>query len=110
MANGGIDKIYFHEAESTINIGEEWWVSLGASTINIVVTGTATSFEMNFEGKLDETWSKVMGVRLDNLSLSDKADTKEKIYQVDLTGIEKFRCNLTSVTGGNVTVYGFAVD
>jgi hypothetical protein len=109
MSNIKMAEVYFHIKESQPSVGESNWDCSSSSAINIVATGTATAFEIDFEGKVGDVWSKTTGVRLDNLAILNKMDTKEVAYQVDLTAFKNFRANLVSVTGGDITIYGYAV-
>lgn len=109
MSNEKMAEVYFHIKTNQIGVGESHWDSSGVSAINIVATGSATSFEVIFEGKVGDTWSPVIGVRLDNLAICGKMDSKEVIYQIELTALKRFRCRLSSISGGEITVYGYAV-
>lgn len=109
MSNEKMAEVYFHIKTTQVSTGESNWDCSNVSVINIVVTGTATAFQIDFEGKVGDTWGKTTGIRLDNLATLNSMNTKEIIYQVDLTAFKNFRTNLVSVNGGEITVYGYAV-
>jgi hypothetical protein len=110
MSNGGIEKLYFHQDVTAIGVGKEWTNSYRASTINLVARGSATTFQVKLEGLVCGTWCPVQAVVLETFDISNIIDKKSTIYQVDLSGLEGFRCNLTSVSGGDFTIQGFAVN
>lgn len=110
MSNIKMAEVYFHIKTSQIGVGESNWDCSNSSAINIVATGTATTLEVDFEGKVGDVWTKTTGVRLDNLETSNKIDEKDVAYQIDLTGFKYFRANLVNITGGDITVYGYAVQ
>lgn len=105
-----IAEVYFHIKATQAGIGEDKWDSTEATTINLIATGTATSFKVNLEGKIGETWSPITSVRLDNLSICETIGVKEITHQADLIGFRGFRCNLTDIVDGDITIYGYAVN
>jgi hypothetical protein len=110
MANGGMEKLYFHDNVTTIGVGREWTNGYRASTINLVASGSCSSFQIKLEGLNCGTWCPIQAIALETYDISNIIDKKDTIYQADLNGLEGFRCNLISVSGGGITIQGFAVN
>lgn len=75
------------------------------------VTGTCTSVKILCEGMVNSsanTWKTVAVINTDDYTVSnaDTGITAKGIYNVDIAGFSKFRVRVTSISGGNVTVFG----
>jgi hypothetical protein len=82
-------------------------VTIGSGkTLTVEIHGTATAASVTFQGTLSSgTASLIMGSRKADLEIGTSGGLNE-IWTFDVTGLETFVANLTSVTGGNVTVKG----
>ena len=100
------DKLFLSEETSTVisafmgnpNFGE---------LLTLEITGTATSFELKVEGVVNPsttTWEELAYISSDNLV--GTTISKNGIYEVVVQSLSKIRVNLSSITGGNVSVYG----
>jgi len=82
----------------TISVG-------GEDTVTISVIGTATSFNLIFEGTIDgSTWFPVAMIDLATFAVSTSTSTKNKLYTTDISALKEFRTRLSAVSGGNITV------
>ena len=75
--------------------------------LTLEITGTATSFELKVEGVVNPsttTWGELAYISSDNLV--GTTISKNGIYEVVVQNLSKIRVNLSSITGGNVSVYG----
>lgn len=82
-------------------------ITIGSGkTLTVEIYGTATAASVTFQSTLASgTASLIMGSRKSDLELGT-AGTLGEVWTFDVTGLETFIANLTSVTGGNVTVKG----
>lgn len=79
-------------------------------TLTIEITGTSTSQNINFEASsISGTYYPIQGVRLSDYSMATSTTGINEVWTFDITGLQNFRANLTSVSGGNVTIQGKAV-
>jgi len=81
----------------------------GYDTFKITeISGTSTSRTIIFEicGIEDGTYSTIQGVKLSNYTLATQTISNNEVWQIDgLKGLW-FRCRISAITGGNVTVKG----
>jgi hypothetical protein len=101
----------FQDDVSAIANGEVLTINRDMVTMNVSVTGDATGFTLNFEGKVnaDDDYTAIMCANLTTLALSTTA-TANGIYQVDLTALRYFRCRLSAISSGSLSASGTAVD
>lgn len=82
----------------------------GLETVTFEVYGTSASQTVTFEGAGPSgTFRSVSAVRLDTMATALQTIGTGELWQADVRGLVSFRCNLTAVAGGNVTVSGVAV-
>ncbi|MEW5803901.1 MAG: hypothetical protein AB1847_17540 [bacterium] len=80
------------------------------STLNLQITGTATSFSLAFLGAVDgEPSIPISGINLKTFSLATVVNNLGEIWQVDVSSLKTFRAELTAVSGGSVTVKTLAI-
>ena len=80
------------------------------STLNLQITGTATSFNLAFLGSVDGTnYSPISAMNLKTFNLSTTAAVFNEIWQIDTSSLKYIMADLTAVSGGNVTVKTFAI-
>lgn len=111
MANSGKKNWNFQTSATTTGDGFELWVDGDFQTINLEISGTATSSTVVFEGKsLDNgSWYAISCVNLSTLTLASQTTGKSELWQADLTGLIKFRTRISAISGGNLSVSGKVV-
>ena len=100
------DKTFLNGATAT-TISESIGNANRGELLTLEVTGTATSFELKVEGVVNPsttTWGELAYISSDNLV--GTTISKNGIYEVVVQSLSKIRVNLSSITGGNVSVYG----
>jgi hypothetical protein len=109
--NAGKINWVFHNASTTTGNGDELKIRWDYQTVNIEITGTATSSTVVFEGKsLDNgAWYPISCVNLTTLDLATQTTGKNECWQVDLTGLISFRCRIHAINGGNLSIAGRTV-
>ncbi|MDV3428193.1 MAG: hypothetical protein LIR50_14435 [Bacillota bacterium] len=105
MQSNGI--FIFHDHSDTVNDGEIF-INPNTEEITIDITGTAQSFEVIFEGKVnnDSEWSPIMFGNLNDLSLDTKATKLNTQWQNEISGYGYFRVKITNISGGYLTIKG----
>ncbi|MFC0903898.1 hypothetical protein ACFHWD_04230 [Clostridium sp. MT-14] len=76
--------------------------------ITIDIQGTASSFEVIFEGKVDSNseWSSIMFANLTDLSLNTKATELNSKWNNNINGLFYLRVRITNITDGYLTIIG----
>lgn len=112
MGNSGIINFVFHNESTTTGNGSELNVNMGMTTLNFEISGTATSSTCIFEGKSVDTgeFYPVQCVNLGTLALANQTTGKSELWQCDLTALTKFRVRISTISGGNISIKGRAVD
>lgn len=99
MANSAYINFVFHDNTNTTGVGNELNVTSGCQTINIEIISTGT-FSVTFEGQsLSGAWYPIAGANLNTLNVTSVATDNTSLWQIDLTSLVAFRCNLTANTG-----------
>lgn len=75
-----------------------------ADVASIEVSGTATSFTLSVQGKVntESGWTNLAVINMASLALAQSI-TAFGIYEAGIEGMTAIRLNLSAVTGGNVT-------
>jgi hypothetical protein len=95
-----------HNQATQAGNGEEILISRQMLTANIDIDGTASSFTIVFEGKSSDNtdYRAIMAVNLSTFDMASTTSTLNTLWQVGLDGLVAFRCRLSTVSGGNVSV------
>lgn len=100
----------FHEATTEASNGNELLVDSTkySSQLTISTYGTATSSIIMFEATVDpgDNWGAVAGLRLSDFLLSNNATKLGELWIFDISGFRKFRCRISSVSGGTINISG----
>ena len=99
------EKIFINEASSaTIS---DIFDNYKGDVITLQASGDASAFSAKLEGRSDinADWSELAMINLKDLSVNNAIATTD-VYQSGLTGVTQIRVNLTSVSGGSVTIFG----
>ena len=85
-------------------------LSIGrASQLVLQVSGTATSFSITVEGKVDANATRdTIGVIKNSDFTTPSAITTKGVYTMSVDGYYDVVVKLTAVSGGNITVFGKA--
>lgn len=80
----------------------------GYSLLTFEISGTSTARTIVFEAAAASgAWIAIQAVKLSDFTTATQTTGTAELWQVDLTGLSKFRTRLSTVpTGGNVTVKG----
>ena len=102
----------FHDAETSAVDGARLKVK-HYNTVTFGISGTSSSRTVAFKG-VDANGDEktIMCVKLSDFTTasSTTGTGAAEIWQVDVTGLEKFFTDLTAVAGGNVTIKGRVVE
>jgi len=95
-----------HVNTTTISTGSEIECTQ-AETITLEIVGTSTSRTILFQGKTENgIWYDVYGV-CRNKNITDKQTTgKDEVWVLPLLGFTYFRCNITAISGGTISIFG----
>lgn len=109
--NAGKINWVFHNASTTTGNGDELKIRGDYQTINIEITGTATSSTIVFEGKSQDggAWYSISCANLANLDITSQTAGKNELWQADLTGLISFRTRIHAIGGGNLSIVGKVV-
>ena len=108
MKNTVKSNFVFHSQADTPAIGHIYQSRFQPLIMNIEIFGSATEFELAFEGISSINWQELIGINLTTLDYSTTVNAVG-LWQVQLIGISDFRVNLKSLSGGEVSVKGKAV-
>lgn len=89
------------------------YYNVNSDVMSVEISGTFTSGEFVFEGKLDansEDYTPLAAIDLSNLSVVRGIATKAGIYELGIEGIREFRVRVQSVSGGYVNIIGRVVN
>ena len=103
--SGSIEDIIFHDESATPNAGLELEVG-NYKNLRISVSGTATSFLLNFRGQLGTVNNPLLGIESTTLELATSTTINNTTYIFGIEGYDKVWFGLSSVSGGNITVVG----
>lgn len=86
------------------------FINARADEINFEIRGNGT-FTIKIQGRTDvsnnDVWFDLSCIKLNGLTVVDEiVDTG--IYVADISGVQAVRVNVTSITGGSVSVFGRA--
>ncbi|WP_144561691.1 hypothetical protein [Bacillus mycoides] len=101
--------VVFHDGVTAVGAGVTFPVE-SYKTLTIEVYGTSTSREIKFYG-IGTSGAKrqITGVNLLDLTMATSTKGTGELWQFEIVGLESVVMELTSVSGGNVTVKGKAV-
>lgn len=105
----------FYEDHSTASTPADMkpYINVQADVMSVEVSGTATSFVVKMQGRANkennDTWFDLFTINLSNLNVgTDMSSTG--VYEITLEGIKEVRANISSISGGSLTVFGRAVN
>jgi len=94
--------------------GEELVIRADMETINVFISGDATSSTCVFEGKgIDGKWYEVKGANLTTLDIATQTTSINQVWQFDLLAWVSFRVRVSAltVTGAKqITIMGRVVN
>ncbi len=101
----------FHNASTSAGNGNVFKIRGDFQTINIEITGTATSSTVKFEGRSHDNgnWYSISGINISTLTIASQTTGKKELWQFDLTGLIEFRTKIDSIAGGNLSIIGRVV-
>ncbi len=70
------------------------------------IKGTATAFQLAFYGLLDGEWKKLPLITLPDFEIATDVSDKDKRCQIEISPYWEVRCEIESISGGNLTVMG----
>lgn len=108
MENNTLVDLSFHNTTTAPGVGYEYLINGVENTINLAITGTATAFVVVFEGQVSNSWLPIEGRNLSTGDIGSQVYIKDEIWQVEVSGLTKFRCRIKSIAGGNLSVLGRA--
>ena len=101
--------VTFHNAATVAADGATFAVE-GYKTLTVEIYGTSVSRTVAFMGVgASGTARAIKGVNLTDLSLATSTAGTAELWQFDITGLKSVIMDLTSISGGNVSVKGTAV-
>lgn len=98
----------FLEAQTTAKVSSILYNANRGSQLVMQVTGTSTTFSMTVEGKVDldnGTFEPIATINNKDLSMASTISANG-IYSIGVDGYSQIQVNLSSITNGNVNVYG----
>lgn len=105
-----VKEVVLHNSTVANNNGSEFEVGQ-FKILTLEVYGTATAHKVVFEGcSKSGTWYPIQGIRVSDFASATETTTKGEVWEFGVTGLEKFRARLATVTGGNINVKGNAVS
>ena len=101
----------FHEGATTVGNGNTFDVQT-FQVVSIDITGTSTNCVLVFEHSMDggTTWRGITGVDVTELLTAKQATGTNQTWSFTIAGLQKFRVRIKTITSGNVTVKGIAVE
>lgn len=101
--------VTFHDSVSVAGVGAPFIVS-AYKTLTIEIYGTSTNREIKFFGiGTSGTKRSIQGVNMASFDMAISTTGSGEFWSFDITGLESIVMELTSVSGGNVTIKGKAV-
>lgn len=105
-----MDRFIFHKQSIQISEGKTLANAINDSfeEATIDIQGTAQSFEILFEGKVDENseWTPIMFGNLTDLSLSATVTELNTKWNNNISGLAYLRVRIISISGGYLTIVG----
>lgn len=99
----------FQQSSGTTGVGNVFTVG-SYKTLTIEVYGTSTSQTVVFQGIGPSGAAyPIMGTKMNDGTTGSQTSTLGQIWQFNIAGLTSFRVNLTTVSGGQVTVSGTAI-
>jgi len=107
MSTHSFNQFIFQNKSTSINDGEIYTNSYG-DAITIGIYGTSSSFEVVFEGKVNEesNWVPLQFANLTTLDLKNSCTDIDTIWNASIAGIQFFRCRIQSINNGDISVVG----
>lgn len=107
---GSFSEVTFHDAAVAIATGKA--LNVGAEkSLTLEIYGTSTARTLIFEAAgASGVFRPISGIKLSDLTTRSQTTNTDELWQFDITGVHQFRVNLTTVTGGNVSVKGKVVS
>lgn len=107
MSNKSIEHT-FHDAVTGAATGADMTVN-DLSDLSVYIFGTSSSRTVQFFGSFDGTnFVPMSGVNSNGLANAVSTTGTAEIWKFSVSGLKKFRANLSAVSGGNVSVKGRA--
>jgi hypothetical protein len=101
--------VTFHDAATAVGEGTAFNV-LAYKTLTVEIYGTSTARDIKFYGKSASGVKRpIMGVNLADLSMAISTINNNEIWSFEVTGLQSVIMEITSVSGGNVSIKGKAV-
>lgn len=101
--------VTFHDAATVAANGTVLTVN-GYKTLTVEIYGTSTSRTVAFKGRGPSGEDRsLMGVNLSDFSTATSTTGTGELWQFDITGLTSVFMDLTSVSGGNVSIKGKVV-
>ena len=81
-----------------------------ADSITFEISGTSVSRTIVFEGlSLSGAWYPIQCANLSTITFASQTNGSGELWQVDISGLLRFRTRISAVSGGNITIKGKVV-
>lgn len=88
------------------------FINMTGDVMSVEVRGAAT-FTLKLQGRTDllngGVWEDLAAIKLSDFSVSTEIK-QTGIYEIGIEGLQEIRANITSISGGDLTVLGRAVN
>lgn len=84
-------------------------VNNNCDVLGIQITGTFSSATVNVQGMVNvdsNTWVNLAALNLTDFDIENTGITAKGLYEIGIEGVLRVRVNVSSVSGGNISVYG----
>jgi hypothetical protein len=106
-----ITNFIFQDKATTIGNGNTYVNSYDAETLQLEITGTATSFTVVFkEQTVSGNFYSTLVTNRQDYSIVNQTSLKDSTWEVSIKGLVGFRVIITAISGGNLTVSGRVVN
>jgi len=110
MGNFPVKIHYFHSKEDSAVNGEELVVESGMEVIDVEIINDGATFLVQFEGSLDGiNWYLLNCINLSTLGTLTQIIVSG-LSDHFLSGLHRLRCKINSISVGDITVVGRAVN
>lgn len=104
------ERFVFQDKETSASVGTDM-ISEKCDHVTLYITGTATSSLVLFEGSdKDGNWYASPAIRLSDLSCSSQTTGINEAWTIDLSNWFSVRTNISSISGGYITITGRATN
>lgn len=112
MFNSGIANWVFHNQSTIQSDGFPLLVGGGMTTINIEITGDASSATLIFEGKAIDNGNfyPVKCVDISTYEMANSTSNIGSIWQVNVSALISFRVRISNIADNSITVKGRVVE